>query len=113
PPVGEMLQTFAARVAGVWNGLSPNHRYAVIGGAVALVALLALVGVLRNRARLRAQGNAWAAMARATPLVPPEGVPHDEVDLHIGESGIYTGRDDDESGSLMHSQSGMYSSLHR
>jgi HEAT repeat protein len=108
--VGETLTALWTRVRTTWDQLTPNHRYAALGGVLAVVLLLALISVLRGRARTQAQSHAWAAMA--TTAARPTGTARDEVDLPVGESGVYSPHDHDQD-SLLHTQSGQYSGSHR
>lgn len=90
----DRLQQMMRRAQTTWDGLAPNHRYAVFGLAIALIAGLMLIGVLRRRTRSRAQGDAWAAMAASSQSGQFRG--QDEVDLSVGESGVYSPHDAEE-----------------
>jgi len=90
----ENAKLLLARIQTTWTGLEPNHRYAVLGAGVAMVAALLLVGALRRRQRLRAQGDAWAAMAASSQS--SQFRTQDEVDLAVGESGVYSPHESEE-----------------
>lgn len=93
-PWTETLKGFGLKAQTTWNNLTPNHRYAAFGIAIALVAAMFLVGVLRRRTRTHAQGQAWATMAATTSS--GQYRPRDEVEMPVGESGVYSAHDHED-----------------
>ncbi|MEZ5963567.1 MAG: HEAT repeat domain-containing protein [Planctomycetota bacterium] len=104
------VQRLVTRAQQTWSELNPNHRLAVLGVAIALVCALLLAGLLRRRARVRAQGQAWAAMAASSQS--GQFRPQDEVDLTVGESGVYSA-DDEEADSALEPTSEDFVAPHR
>jgi HEAT repeat protein len=115
--IGESLTALATRARATWQQLAPNHRYAALAGIGAIIVLLLLVSVIRRHARSQAQGVAWAAMAtpaaagRASARAPAPDT-GDEVDLTVGDSGVYSPHDHDDD-ALLQSKTGQFTGSHR